>query len=121
MRRLTETFALRLIFDSLTERDFRVWDAILHHMERACRDRDLEEVVLQDIAFHRALIRRAGQRDLLAIWQAVFVRVGGHFRRELEHYGDLVSTIFAGHRNLIEVFRSGDKQAAIAALEAHIS
>jgi DNA-binding GntR family transcriptional regulator len=120
IRRTIETYALKLIFEKIDERDFRVWEEILHRLERACRDRDAEAIALQDIAFHRSLIVRAEQPDLLAIWQTILVRVRGHFREAVQRYGDEIGRIVDEHRQLIETFRAGDRSAAIQALEEHI-
>jgi DNA-binding GntR family transcriptional regulator len=124
VRRTIETYALGLFFDQINERDFRVWDEILYRYERAYRDRDEEAIVLQHIAFHRSIIERAGDPELLAIWQAILVRVRGHFRKREHLYGEYADgqpvDKIAEHRQLVESFRSGDKSAAIQALETHI-
>lgn len=120
IRRTIETYALKLFFDAIEERDFRVWEEVLHRLDRAARDRDLEEIVLQDIAFHRSIIVRAEQPDLMAIWQTILVRVRGHFREAVHRYGDDIQRIVDEHRQLLEVFRGGDRAAAIKSLEEHI-
>jgi GntR family transcriptional regulator, rspAB operon transcriptional repressor len=120
IRRTIETYALKLIFEKLDERDFRIWEEILHRLDRACRDHDVEAIALQDIAFHRAIIVRSEQPDLMAIWQTILVRVRGHFREAVHRYGDAVGKIVDEHRQLVEIFRAGDKAAAIKALEEHI-
>lgn len=120
IRRTIETYALKLIFEKIDERDFRTWEEILHRLDLACRVGDVEGIVLQDIAFHRSIIVRAEQPDLLAIWQTILVRVRGHFRSAIVRYGDAVGRIVAEHRQLVEAFRAGDKGGAIQALEEHI-
>lgn len=120
IRRTIETYALKLFFDAIDERDFRVWEEVLHRLDRAARDRELEEIVLQDIAFHRSIIVRAEQPDLMAIWQTILVRVRGHFREAVHRYGDDIQRIVDEHRQLLEVFRGGDRAAAIKSLEEHI-
>lgn len=120
IRRTIETYALKLFFDSIDDRDFRIWDEILHKLERACREGDEEQIVLQDIAFHRSFITRAKQPDLLAIWQTILVRVRGHFREAVHRQRDSLPKVAEEHRELIEVFRKGDKEAALQALEKHI-
>jgi len=120
IRRTIETYALRLIFDQLDDRDFRMWEEILHRLGTACRDGDQESITLQDIAFHRSIITRADQPDLLAIWQTILVRVRGHFREAVQRFGDSFERIAAEHRELVETFRKGDQEAAVSALEKHI-
>jgi DNA-binding GntR family transcriptional regulator len=121
LRRTIETYALRLCFESLTEEDFQTWEEILQGMERAGRQEDYAALAEQDIAFHRWLLERAGQPDLLAIWSTIVARVRQHFQRVLlvERRNALASC--AEHRDLLATFRSGDKEAAIKALEEHIA
>jgi DNA-binding GntR family transcriptional regulator len=120
IRRTIETYALKLSFEGMTDRDLREWEEIIERMERACRDRDEPEVVLQDIAFHRTIIARAKQPDLFAIWQTILVRVRGHFREQVRRSGRSLGKIADEHRLLLQVFRKGNREAAIKALEKHI-
>jgi DNA-binding GntR family transcriptional regulator len=120
IRRTIETYALRSFFDQIGESDFRNWEEVLHRLDRACRDGNQEEITLQDIAFHRSIITRADQPDLIAIWQTILVRVRGHFREAVQRYGESYERIAAEHRELIETFRRGNKEEAVSALEKHI-
>jgi DNA-binding GntR family transcriptional regulator len=120
VRRAAETYALKLIFEKLNEHDFEAWDEVLFRMERACRDSDEETIVLTDIAFHRSIIARAGDPDLLAIWKVILVRVRGHFREEVHRERATLMSICDRHRRLVDTLRSGDKKAAIKALGKHI-
>lgn len=121
IRKSIETYALKLIFDELTEADFRQWEETLQRLERACRERDGNAIVQNDIAFHRLILMRAGQADLLTIWQLLVARIRNHFQRELtDRSSDLLST-HRDHRELLAAFRSGDKKTAVRALEKHIT
>lgn len=120
IRRTIETYALKLSFDRLTEADFRQWDEELARLERACSEGDEEAITLHDIAFHRGILTRAGQADLLAIWQMIVVRVRGHFQQAVHRFGTSFLEIHAEHQRLVEVFRTGDLQAAVTALADHI-
>jgi GntR family transcriptional regulator, rspAB operon transcriptional repressor len=121
IRRTIETFALQLIFDELNEDDFRRWEAILNRMARACQEMDTVAAVEQDIAFHRLLLERAGQPDLLAIWSTIVARVRGHFREVHLARREQPIDVHADHQQLVKAFRSGDKEAAVQTLEAHIA
>ena len=115
VRATLESFALATIFDSLTQEDFDEWQAILERLKAACQAGDCAETVNCDIAFHRSIIRRAGQKDLEAIWSAIVTRVRSHFWKSHRQYPDLLE-LYREHRRIVEVFRGGDKQAAIDAL-----
>ncbi len=120
IRRTIESYALRLIFDDLKEADFDAWEAILRRMAAACRENDTAAAVEQDIAFHRSLLERAAQPDLLAIWSTIVARIRRHFWQVHLARRNSPIDVRADHQQLVETFRSGDKEAAIKALEAHI-
>ncbi|REK12577.1 MAG: GntR family transcriptional regulator [Planctomycetota bacterium] len=115
IRATLESFALSAIFDTLTEEDFCHWDEILARLEAACRRGDWAETVNCDIAFHRSIIRRTGQKDLEAIWSAIVIRVRSHFWKSHREYQDLLD-LYREHKRIVDVFRQGDKQAAIDVL-----
>lgn len=121
IRRTIETYALRLVFDDLNADDFAALDAILDRLELACRRGDWAATVEPDIAFHRFLLERTGQPDLLAIWSTIVARVRRHFQRVHRTHQDLPIDVYARHKALVEVFKAGDKDAAVKALEEHIA
>jgi DNA-binding GntR family transcriptional regulator len=120
IRRVIETFALKHFFHQINERDFLVWEGILHHLQSACQRKEITAIIQHDIAFHRSILTRAGVPTLLTIWQTIVARIRRHFRHATSHYGDNLMEIYEQHRQLVEVFRSGDLDAAVKALEEHI-
>jgi DNA-binding GntR family transcriptional regulator len=121
IRRSVETFALRAYFSEISENDFRHWDDLLAHLRAACMERDYEKIAEYDIEFHRSIVRRAHQRDLESIWAALVARVRSHFwQTQRRDYFDPIE-IYEEHRRIVEVFRSGDIDAAMKALEENIS
>src|SRR5262245_21276022 len=120
IRRLIETYALKHFYDDVSEHDFHTWDSILHHLKRACQQKDVSAIIQYDLAFHRSLLTRAGIPTLLAIWHAIVARIRRHFRQATMHFGENLLEIYQQHQRLVEVFRSGDKEAAVKALEDHI-
>jgi DNA-binding GntR family transcriptional regulator len=120
IRRTIETYALKLFFDEINEDDHRMWDEILERMEDACRRKDLQAISQHNFDFHRSLLARANQADLLAIWQNILLRIRGHFWNSVKNYDRDLLAIAAEHRALVNAFRQGDKEAAVRALEQHI-
>jgi DNA-binding GntR family transcriptional regulator len=116
-----ETYALERVFDDLNADDFAALDAILDRLELACRRGDWAGTVEPDIAFHRYILERAGQPDLLAIWTTIVARVRRHFQRVHKAHRGQPIDVYARHKSLVEVFKSGDKDAAVRALEKHIA
>ncbi|MDZ4820282.1 MAG: GntR family transcriptional regulator [Planctomycetota bacterium] len=121
IRRSVEVFALRSFYNNLKEDEIRVWDEILENLKRACEDRDFTRIAEHDIEFHRAIVRRATQRDLDAIWMALVARVRSHFwQTQCCNYDDPIE-IYEEHRKIVESFRAGDLEKAVALLEANIN
>lgn len=122
IRRSVEAFALRSYFHTIGEADFAVWDAILEKMRQGCQSGNFSSTAEQDIAFHRALVRRAGQQDLDSIWSAILSRVRHHFwenqKRVFAHESPM--SLYDDHVRLLEVFRRGDVDEAVDAITRHI-
>ena len=115
-----ETYALKLVFDKLSAKDFQGWDEILLRMEHACRQKDVDTIAGLDIAVHRYLLRLAAQPDLLAIWQTIVARVRSHFWKTVMNMRHDLMQIHTHHLELVAAFRGGDKKKAVKALEEHI-
>ena len=115
IRRSVETFALRSYFATITEEDFARWSAILEKMRTACLADDFHSIAEQDIAFHRAIVRRAGQKDLDALWSAIVARIRHHFAETQQSGYSQPISIFDEHVRILDVFREGDVDAAVEA------
>jgi DNA-binding GntR family transcriptional regulator len=120
IRRALEVYALRLIIDELDESDFGRWDEILERMRQACVDNDNTAVAEADIAFHRLLLERSGQPDLIVIWETLVGRIRSHFRRMQRRCANLME-LYEEHREIVEAFRSGDERAAVRLLKEKIA
>jgi DNA-binding GntR family transcriptional regulator len=114
IRRTLEVYALELIFDKLNETVFRRWEGILKTMHDACLRQDYPGIAEADLAFHRLIIEKAGQPDLLVIWETILGIVRSHFLRLQWQHPPL--DIYEEHRHLLETFRGNDRAAAIRAL-----
>jgi DNA-binding GntR family transcriptional regulator len=119
IRRTIETFALRQCFDSLNEEDFRAWDVIVQDLKEALQKKDFHASAEHDMAFHRYLLVRAGQPDLLAIWQTIVARIRRHFHQAHLHTKNPLS-IYNEHRDILNAFRGADREAAVKILEENI-
>lgn len=121
IRRMVETFALRTFFAELTEHDFAQWKVILEKMRAACVAGDYMTIAETDIEFHRSIVRRAKQRDLESIWTSLVGRVRSHFwETQRRNYSSAIE-IYEEHVRIVDVFRSGDVEAAAAFLEERIN
>jgi DNA-binding GntR family transcriptional regulator len=116
-----ETYALRECFAKLTQRDFDNWQAILDRMREACERNDYPAIAEHDIEFHRAILRRAGERDLEQIWMGLLGRVRSHFSNTQRKNYDAPIQIHAEHVEILEAFKSGDVERAVRVLAESIS
>lgn len=119
IRRTVESFALETVFDSLTEEDFQKWEEIVQRMKQACEEGDLYAIAELDIAFHRTLVERTRQPDLLVIWDALVGRIRSHFRRMQRSNGES-NEIYQEHKAILECFRKGSLEEAKRMLRAKI-
>lgn len=120
IRRSVEEFALRSCFTDLVEEDFRVWERILERLREGCEAGDSYTVAEQDVAFHRALVRRAGQSDLEQIWTTLIARMRPHFVVTQRDYPDLMD-VYREHREIVDVIRKGEIEPAVRVLLGNIS
>jgi len=120
IRRTIEIFALKLFFFFFNDDDYRLWDDILRRLKTACQQRDWATCAELDIAFHRSLLERAGQADLLAIWASIVVRLRNYFQQNNVKYDRDPMELYEEHRGIVEAFRSGDLENAVKALERNI-
>lgn len=119
IRRTVEAYALQLVFDELTDADFQRWEEVLQKMKTAGEQNDFYAVAEADIAFHRVLLERAGQPDLLIIWDALVGRIRSHFRRMQRRYSNLIE-VYDEHAALLEGYRRRDLESAVRLLKANI-
>jgi GntR family transcriptional regulator, rspAB operon transcriptional repressor len=111
IRRLIETFALENVFEQLTDDDIHQLGEVLERLRVACERDDLLALVGHDMTFHRLLIERTGDQDLLAIWRPIVVRMMLRYSTHqtlMETYED--------HRLIYQAVRARDKKAALKAL-----
>lgn len=120
IRRSVEIFALRSFFHEINEADYVAWNEILQKLRTACISSDFISIGEQDIAFHRSIVKRAKQRDVEAIWMTLISRVRSHFwQTQRKRYSEPIE-VYHEHEHIINVFRTGDLEASVKALEVNI-
>ena len=75
VRREIEAFAFAMIFEQITDDDIREWGEIIEQIRAVCAQGDRVSLVRHDTTFHRMIIERTGDKDLLAMWQPFAVRM----------------------------------------------
>lgn len=119
IRRTIEVYALRLIFDELNQSDFQAWGEIIERMREACEREDHQLIAELDIEFHHSLVKRAGQPDLLLIWETLVGRIRSHFLRNQRRCPNPLD-IYTEHLDILNSFRSGDIRVAVGLLKDKI-
>ena len=120
VRAQVETYALRLCFDELDDRDFEFWEKLLARLRLACKERDHVAILDRDFNFHRSILARAGLEDVMPLWKFIVGRARGFYEQVHREMKDL-DEVYALHVALLDTFRSGDKEAAIRALYEHLT
>jgi DNA-binding GntR family transcriptional regulator len=115
IRRMVETFALEAIFDDLADADFKRWEKILVEMREACQRGDHAAIAEADLGFHRLILERAGFADLILIWDTILGRIRSRFLQSQWKLPRLLD-IYDEHRQILNVFRAGNRAAAVRVL-----
>ncbi len=121
IRRTLEAYALQELFEDLNTADFQRWDQILEQMRVACQSSDQHAIAETDIAFHRHLMQRLGQPDLLAIWELLVGRIRSHFRATQRRRCQDMMDIHREHVAIVESFRCGTVDSAVKLLRSKIN
>ena len=115
LRQTIETFVLDSIFDELTEQDVLQMESILSDIKVACEMDDASALVEHDLRFHRAIIQGHSDKDLLALWEPIMMRMLMHYAR----LSNLMDS-YLEHKRILDAIRAGNKDEALKALRANI-
>lgn len=115
LRRKIEIYVLDHIFDQITPTDIARWDKILNGIKAACEQGDLGALMEHDLRFHKAIIESHDDEGLTTVWQPIMMRMLMQYHR----FDNLMDS-YAEHKRILDAIRSGDKQAALHALEVNI-
>ena len=115
LRRQIEVFVLDSIFERITPEDIAAWQELLDDIRAACLANDLNALTERDLRFHQAIIRSHDDKDLLALWQPIVMRMMMRYARL-----DDIMECYREHQRILAAIRCGDKAAALRELERNI-
>ncbi|MEO8222525.1 MAG: GntR family transcriptional regulator [Specibacter sp.] len=104
------------LFDADT---FESFERVLVAMEQAIHHQDIEAFNEADMRFHAIIVDACPIDSARGIWDSIHPRIRMHFALQTGRTGALVEFL-EDHRRLVEVFRTGDVLASIAAIKSHI-
>ncbi len=114
-RRDLETLALRDGFPHWSGNDLLAVEKILRHFRVAAEFGDLSEVIEYDVAFHRSIIERYWEDNLLVLWLPLMTTLALPYSR----HRDLMES-YQEHLDILATLKKGDLEQALTLLKTHI-
>lgn len=115
LRKQIELHALPTFLRQFTEEDEAALRDILENMERACRRKNMPDIVGSDIALHRYIVRRGAAPEVEKIWLHIAVRILMAYSRLAKHMD-----IHREHKVIVDALCTKNLKASSAALEANL-
>ena len=88
-------------------------------MEVAAGAGELATIVDLDAEFHGCIVRESGKRRLAGLWETLNAQMGAVMRSSMENQHIDLDEAARRHREVADVFRTGDRAAMTAALYDH--
>lgn len=114
-----EQFALRSGFKNWKATHFDKLAKALEDMEQGVRNKDVIAFNDADICFHALIVEGAHSDAASSVWNVIDQRTRMHFAFQTGRSGPL-KQFLVDHHSLLEIFRSGDLDASLAAIAFHI-
>lgn len=119
--RLTiERFAAVAALVNFTDETIAELESVIAAMREGVAEKDTDRLTELDLAFHRCMIETGGHGHALQLWQSIHPRIQAQLHRIGRGRHSSLDRIPGEHQLLLDVFRAGDEDQLIAALEQHI-
>jgi len=115
LRRDLEQFALGQLFKDITKQDIEVWESYNNKLKEACDSANISEVVENDLAFHRSIVGKVGNEDLLSVWMPLI----NHLSLPYERHRNLIES-YHEHKAIVDAIKEGNKAEALSLLKNNI-
>lgn len=119
LRAMLETDMLRHSLPALTEEHLLVAEAKLQELDHAYKQNEITRWGALNWEFHKSIYAAANRVQSLAIVAGINVQIERYIRLQLL-LNQTFSTAEAEHRELLELCRARDENAAVPLLERHI-
>lgn len=120
--RLTiECYALEKFIQLAQDEHFEYLSYQISNMQWAQQSGNMEAFVEADIRFHEFLLETSRMRSLLSVWSGISNRIRMLFFSETRIKQERLAEVVQEHRDLLQLFRERNLEAALRQLEQHIS
>ncbi|MDJ0358558.1 FCD domain-containing protein, partial [Paenarthrobacter sp. PH39-S1] len=82
-------------------------------------NKDIEAFNEADMLFHAIIVDASPTDSARSIWDSIHPRIRMHFALQTGRTGALPEFL-EDHRRLVDIFRTGDVNASVAAIKSHI-
>jgi GntR family transcriptional regulator of gluconate operon len=120
LRETIEQFAVSLLMDSETPVDWRQLDAQVERMQRAADLGDDKAFSRADVLFHSLVYETSGHRRLLDVWRG-YEKTFSAVLEQSGRQGLDLNAAAQDHRELLEIIKSGDHDAARVRVTQHLT
>ena len=115
LRRQLESDCLKTIFPKIQSEDLMEWKDNLDAFKKACEEGNMMEAVKHDMAFHRSIVEKVEDEDLIAIW----IPIVTHMMLPYSRHQNLLES-YAEHKNILEAICEKDLQKSVKLLKQNI-
>jgi DNA-binding GntR family transcriptional regulator len=119
IRVLVEPFAVDMALAQLATADWKTLEGLINKLSKAADRKNMANQIENHLAFHRFFYERCGNAQLLALWMSWESKLKLFLILDHEAFAD-VHGVVSVHTELIEVFRSGDRDRISSAVSHHI-
>ncbi|MET0295811.1 MAG: GntR family transcriptional regulator [Microbacterium sp.] len=120
LRTALETFAIELAVERATDEDLAAMHAVTVEMESAIADGDLHRLSQLDIRFHDGIYSAARHERLTTAWHTIRSQMLLFLLTRAKANDDYLAISLAEHRELVDVIRRRDVDAARTMIAAHV-
>ncbi|SMQ87029.1 DNA-binding transcriptional regulator, GntR family [Bacillus sp. OV166] len=120
--RLTlEEFAIKRVFERLTDKDIEELENYYHDMVNAGVNNDLEKIRIADEDFHTKIYKTADHKFLFNVWVSLSSKLSRIWYLNSQVYFTDLSELASIHESILKAFQNRDLNGCIKAFHQHVN
>ncbi len=119
LRSALEELAIRIVINEITDAKIAKLDSIFEAMESASREERVENLIDEDLRFHRTICEMSNHQKLLEVWLTLEHQLRSFIA--LASLYDEPDRFLRNHSPILEAIKHGDSEAAEKAIRHHLS